>query len=150
MSHAALKLTDRLTADERDSATRRESEDRVRYCILAVRQLAPGHSVAQALTRQEPALRMGAALQHAGPGGFTRLAAFRRTAALGARTGSTVSGTPACLVLTRLFYSTATLWHYCMVRGITGPWLEGLVPQNSVNMGLMASRTSSWGKWFTA
>jgi hypothetical protein len=47
MFHAALKPTDRLTADEWDSATRRESEDRVRYCILAVRQLAPGHSVAQ-------------------------------------------------------------------------------------------------------
>lgn len=122
MSHAALKLTDRLTADEWDSATRRESEDRVRYCILAVRQLAPSHSVAQVQA-------------HRSAWRTDRKHRFWNT----------------CMPsLTRLFYSTATLWHYCMVRGITGPWLEGFVPQNSVNMGLMASRTSSWGKWFTA
>jgi hypothetical protein len=47
MSHAALKVSDRLTAVELDSAARHESEGRVRCRILAVRQLALGHSVAQ-------------------------------------------------------------------------------------------------------
>lgn len=47
MSHVVLKVSDRLTADELDSAARHESEGRVRCRILAIRQLALGHSVAQ-------------------------------------------------------------------------------------------------------
>ena len=47
MSYTALKLSERLTADELDSAARHESEGRVRCRILAIRQLALGHSVAQ-------------------------------------------------------------------------------------------------------
>ncbi|MGZ8195319.1 MAG: hypothetical protein ACXWTH_06795 [Methylosarcina sp.] len=47
MSHITLQVSDRLTAVEWDSAARHESEGRVRCRILAVRQLALGHSVAQ-------------------------------------------------------------------------------------------------------
>ncbi len=54
MSHTALKVLDRLTADERHNAARPESEDRVRCRILAS-QLALGHSGAL-WPRQEPAL----------------------------------------------------------------------------------------------
>jgi hypothetical protein len=47
MSHSALKVSDRLTADEINSAARHESEGRGRRHILAVRQLALNHSLAQ-------------------------------------------------------------------------------------------------------
>ncbi|WP_155920633.1 hypothetical protein [Methylobacter luteus] len=46
MSHIALKVSDRLTADGRHNTARPESEDRVRCRILAIRQLALGHSEA--------------------------------------------------------------------------------------------------------